>query len=93
METTLPTLVDLFATTKQAEGRSPKTVSWYREMLSQFVAFTGEDLPLKDLDVDLARKYVAELQSRDVRWENCEHRPEAEGGDYTKVLLGPIPFK
>ena len=39
METTLATLIDLFIATKQTEGRSPSTLQWYRQKLSQFSRF------------------------------------------------------
>ena len=33
MEITLSDTIDLFVVTKATEGRSPKTTTWYRELL------------------------------------------------------------
>jgi hypothetical protein len=34
MESTIPALIDLFAATKQSEGKSKSTVLWYRKRLA-----------------------------------------------------------
>jgi hypothetical protein len=47
MALTLPVLIDLFVETKRVEGRSPKTCSWYRNMLSRFARFVDEDTTLE----------------------------------------------
>ena len=54
MEVTMSTLIDLFAATKQTEGKSPRTISWYRGFLVRFVAFAGkgQDVRLKDISID-----------------------------------------
>ena len=44
METALAVLVELFVSAKQIEGRTPKTTSWYGNMLARFVAFMELDL-------------------------------------------------
>ena len=82
MEITLPTLIDLFITTKQTEGRSPRTLEWYRDKLGQFARFkgNGSDVPLKDLHLDDARAFIASLQSRDTRWNNHPYQLPVEGG-------------
>lgn len=80
MEITLPLLIDLFATSKQTEGRSPKTVDWYRWLLGKFVGFLGDKLKLAQLSVDDARAFVAALQARDCRYENHPLAGKQPGG-------------
>ena len=38
-EITLPTLTDQFCATKQTEGRSSRTIEWYRESPARFADF------------------------------------------------------
>ena len=42
MEITLSTLTELFLATKQTEGKTQKTIGWYREKLSKFGKFIGD---------------------------------------------------
>lgn len=80
---TLPTLIDLFLTTKQVEGRSKKTVDWYRANLTCFADFlANEDEPvlLKEISLQQARAFVAHLQARNTRYDNHEMRPVKKGG-------------
>jgi site-specific recombinase XerD len=79
METTLPKLVEMFVATKRAEGKTAKTVKWYREMLGRFVAYAGPETTIKELSVDLAREFVASLQNQEGRWINNHYRPTAKG--------------
>jgi len=55
----LPTLIDLFAATKQIEGKRPKTISWYTSMLRRFSRFVGEEATIKDMTIHNARASVA----------------------------------
>ena len=61
MEITLPILIDLFLTTRKTEGRSPRTIDWYRDMLTRFAKYVGNgsDAKLKDVTIDDARSFVA----------------------------------
>ena len=79
MESRLPDLIESFLATKQVEGRSPKTISWYRANLTRFSEYAGHPA-LKDLTVDLARRFVAHLQSKTVRYEGHPKHPERKGG-------------
>jgi hypothetical protein len=45
MQVTLPKLIDLFATTKQIEGKSERTITWYRSFLTKFAEFVGNGAP------------------------------------------------
>ncbi len=42
----LPTLIDLFILSKQIEGRSPKTPTWYRANLDCFTEFISRGTPV-----------------------------------------------
>jgi site-specific recombinase XerD len=80
MALTLPVLIDLFVETKRVEGRSPKTCSWYRNMISRFARFVGEDTTLDQLSLNDARAFVAHLQGQDTRYADHPYREETEGG-------------
>lgn len=82
MQTTILTLVDLFVTTKQTEGRSAKTTTWYRDKLLAFARFldNGQPAKLPDLTLDRTRQFVAMLQNKTCRFENHPLRRKADGG-------------
>jgi len=65
MDITAEEMIELFVATKQSENRSPKTISWYRDMLKRFVAYVsnGHQAKLADISVAEARAFVAHLQS------------------------------
>ena len=90
METTLDTLVELFAATKQTEGKSPKTVSWYRQMLSRLSRWAGPQTPISQLSLDLARAFVANLQSKQKRYADHPSRPTEEGGLSPMTIHGYV---
>ena len=51
-----------FILTKQAEGLSHATITWYRYSTLRFTKFLGQDLPLDDA-LDRSREYVVELRA------------------------------
>lgn len=75
MELTLPTLVDLFLATKQTEGKTKKTIGWYRQKLAMFANFVAEDNSLEDFDLNLARSFVAHLQGKEEIFDDHPFRP------------------
>lgn len=81
-EITLPTLIDLFILSKQIEGRSPKTLSWYQANLKRFAGFmTNGHVPtLHEITLDQARAFVVHLQGKTTRFEDHHMRPTKEGG-------------
>lgn len=79
MEAPLPQLVEMFVSTKQTEGKSPRTLSWYRSFLMKFVEQIGSDPTLKDFTLDNARLFIASLQSRTQRYADHSRRPTEEG--------------
>ena len=43
----LSTLIEIFLAEKQIEGRSKRTIEWYRDRLGKFDEFLAEDSPVK----------------------------------------------
>ena len=68
-ELDLTKLVSHFAHSNKAEGKSPKTVSWYTEMLFDFVKFlrsTGREAILAELNPVAVREFIVHEQDRGV---------------------------
>ena len=66
-ELELEKLVTHYAQSNKAEGKSPKTISWYSEMLSDFVRFlksTWGDNTLPSLNVNTTRQFIIYEQAR-----------------------------
>jgi site-specific recombinase XerD len=66
-ELDLVKLISHFAQSNKAEGKSPKTVSWYSEMLFDFVSFlrsNGMEAILSELSTTTARQFVISEQGR-----------------------------
>lgn len=66
-ELDLVKLISHFAQSNKAEGKSPKTVGWYSEMLFGFVRFlrsTGRRAILAELSAATVREFVVREQSR-----------------------------
>ena len=62
-------LISHFTYSKKAEGRSPKTISWYDEMLLDFVRFlrcTGREATLAEFNANTVREFIVYEQGRDV---------------------------
>ena len=56
-----------FEQSNKAEGKSPKTVSWYTEMLEVFVKFmelVGKPRVLDEFSIDNARNFIIQEQQR-----------------------------
>ncbi|MHB1356738.1 MAG: tyrosine-type recombinase/integrase [Anaerolineae bacterium] len=89
MEVTMSTL-DLFAATKQTEGKSPRTISWYRGFLVRFATFAGkgQDVRLKDISIDTVRGFIAWLQGQTTRFAGHPNHPEVEGGLSPNTIHG-----
>jgi site-specific recombinase XerD len=82
----------MFAATKKTEGRSPKTVLWYKEKLAAFERFLtdGEPAKLKEFTLEVTRDFIAELQDKTSRFSDHPNRPEAEGGLSTHTIHGYV---
>lgn len=80
MEAPLASLIELFAATKQTEGRSPKTIQWYRDFMAKFSAFVGDDPSIRDVNIENARLFIADLQSRTERYTGHPFAKPRKGG-------------
>jgi site-specific recombinase XerD len=80
MESTIPSLITLFAATKASEGKSENTVSWYRRRLSAFSEFLGEVPKITEFTLPNARAFVSSLQERSIRYEKHPYTKTQEGG-------------
>jgi site-specific recombinase XerC len=77
---------------KEVEGRSKRTTDWYRANLHAFSESLGQgDVASADeLSLAAARSFVAQLQASNVRYENHNHRPTAEGGLSAHTINGYV---
>lgn len=83
MEATLDRLIELLLVSKQVAGRSKRTIDWYDERLGTYVAWLhkrGCKGVLSDLNLQNARAFVQELQSRETRYEDHPLRKPKPGG-------------
>ncbi len=58
-----------FEQTNKAEGKSPRTVTWYNEMLGGFTSFvlsTGQEAVLASLNPTTVREYIINEQGRNL---------------------------
>lgn len=88
----LSSLIDLFILSKQIEGRSEKTLTWYRANLTNFDNFVASAGPatVQDADLDKARAFIAQLQGRKTRYESHNVRPQKEGGLSSYTIHGYV---
>ena len=66
-EVRLDKLIVHFAQSNRADGKSPKTISWYSEMLDGFKRFLeskGYRAVLSDFDIESVREFVVHEQER-----------------------------
>ncbi|MFC2122646.1 tyrosine-type recombinase/integrase, partial [Bacteroidota bacterium] len=68
-EIQLQKLILHFAQSNKAEGKSPKTIQWYSEMLTDFIRFlemTGTTPLLDNFDITTTRDFIVHEQSREL---------------------------
>jgi integrase/recombinase XerC/integrase/recombinase XerD len=68
-ELELVKLISHFAQSNKAEAKSPKTISWYTEMLTDYVKFlkaTGRDAILAKLNSEIVREFIISEQGRKI---------------------------
>ena len=68
-ELDLKKLIIHFGQSNKAEGKSPKTISWYNEMLTSFVEYlrqSDQDTILGGLNVTTVREYIIHEQERNL---------------------------
>lgn len=64
-EIELKKLISHFALSNRSEGKSPKTITWYTEMLSDFVRWlqrNGKSITLAEFNVMNVREFVIHMQ-------------------------------
>ena len=64
---TIIKLIALYERSNQAEGKSPKTVSWYSDILGLFAGYLHGELMQDDISVftrDTIRNYILYLRER-----------------------------
>lgn len=83
---TLNELISLYEVSNEAEGKSTKTVVWYREMLRQFITYlTAQQHPadLSTFSIETVRKYIIFLR----------HKPKFKDHPYTPPQSTPLSPK
>ena len=83
---TIDELINLYALSNEANGKSPKTIAWYRDMLTQFSAYliTKEyHSYLSAFGTDKVKGYILYLQ----------HKPRFKGHPYTPAQSKPLSPK
>lgn len=92
MDMELSALIELFAATRLTEGRSKKTVEWYRNMLGRFEAYASNGHParLSEISIHVARDFIASLQERTTRYDNHPFAPERQGGLSPHTIHGYV---
>lgn len=90
MDTSLTGLIEMFATTKATEGKSPQTITWYQRRLKVYAAFLGPQATLRDISLASAREFIAQLQARQTRYAHHPLAPEREGGLSPQTVHGYV---
>ncbi len=78
-------LIAWYQISNQAEGKSPRTIAWYTEMLRSFLNYLKKELKCHDLsafNIDIVRNYIIYLHNK----------PKFQGHPYTpqqNKLLSP----
>ena len=82
VDVTVQTLIDMFILSKQVEGKSTRTIGWYRANLDSFAKFAtnGEPPRLGDLTLESGRAFIAHLQGKTTRYGGHHMRPVQQGG-------------
>jgi hypothetical protein len=68
-ELELDKLILHFEQSNKAEGKSPKTITWYTEMITGFTRFltgTGRRPVLAEFDISTVREFIIHEQERDL---------------------------
>lgn len=80
---TIPELIDYYEICNRAEGKSPKTISWYSANLKNFHTYLRSrhlSDSVDSIDTKLLREYILYLMKRN----------RFEGHPYTPVQAGPL---
>lgn len=89
--TSLFTLIELFLVSKKVEGRSDRTLGWYKSNLQRFAEFVGgEQATANALSLQRGREFVDHLQSQTTRNEDHQYRQPMEGGLSPRSVSGYV---
>ena len=64
---TINELISSYEISNQADGKSPKTIAWYTEMLMSFSSYMKVELQCHDLsafNIDTVRSYIIHLRNK-----------------------------
>ena len=91
-DVTVQTLIDMFILSKQVEGKSTRTIGWYRANLDSFAKFAtnGEPPRLGDLTLESGRAFIAHLQGKTTRYGGHHMRPVQQGGLSPNTIHGYV---
>lgn len=84
-------LLDEYRLSLEAMNRSPKTISWYMEIMRRYFAFLESDSllkPVQQLGTQDVRAYVLHLQAAS-RWANKPNMKKVTGKPVTIFRSGP----
>lgn len=86
MHMTIDDLIELYEVSNQAEGKSQRTITWYRYILTAFSRYAQQKLGLNDIssfNIDNVRLYILDLRNR----------KSFEGHPYTRARDKPVSSK
>ena len=79
MQASLTTLIEMFCATKQTEGKSAKTIDWYRAFLLKFATHLGPTATLRDFTLERVREFIISVQEKDTRYDGSPRRKTEAG--------------
>ena len=88
----LPELITYYEVCNKAEGKSPRTISWYSANLKRFQSYLASRHlkdSLKNIDTKLLREYVLYLMERH-RFENHPYHPPTTEPLSTATIHGHV---
>ena len=83
---TIDELITRYELSNRADGKSPKTVRWYNEMLNSFsvhMKVKQQCHDISDFTIDAVRGYILYLR----------HKPKFQGHPYTPEQSKPLSAK
>jgi integrase/recombinase XerD len=89
MTTSLPTAIEEYLLSCQAENLSPRTIAWYASTLRAFQAA----LPtanLASVTPTMIRQYIVALQTRNTRYPDAPQKPPQPGGLSTASIASHV---
>jgi len=88
---TIDKLIGLYERSNRAEGKSPKTITWYSDILGLFAGYLRGELLRNDINIftkDTARNYILYLRQRP-RFQGHRFTP-SKGTVSAKTVQGHV---